>query len=68
MKELDVKQMEEINGGNLLPWVGCAASIAGFAISIGAVFTITGPAVAAAGWWAAGHIASVVGLTSCFSG
>ncbi len=66
MKELNVEQMERINGGDLLSSIGCATAIAGLVASMGAVFFITGPAVGAASWWAAGHIASVVGLTSCF--
>ena len=68
MKELNEAQMGLINGGDLLSSISCGVAIAGFAVTIGAAFTITGPAVAAAGWWAAGHILSVVGLTSCFSG
>jgi len=67
MKELNVVQMEEIEGGSVLSWIGCATAVGGTIVSIGAVFAITGPAAAAAGWWAAGHILSVVGMSSCFA-
>jgi len=44
MKELQLCQMEDINGGTAVPkWLECAAAAAGTALFMGGLFVTTGP-------------------------